>query len=167
MEQKSPIIDPTAFVADTARILGDVTLGRLVVVLYGAVLRAEFDRISVGERTNVQDNAVLHVDKDVPCDVGSDVTIGHGAVVHGASVGDHCLIGIGAIALHRSVVGEGAWLGAGSLLGEGAVIPPWTLAVGTPARPIRELTESEVLRQREGIASYQRIGETYRRSGAP
>ncbi|RPI23534.1 MAG: gamma carbonic anhydrase family protein [Actinobacteria bacterium] len=167
MQPATPRIDPTAFVADTARVLGDVTIGRHVVVMFGAVLRAEFDRITVGERTNVQDNSVLHVDEGVPCHVGSDVIIGHAAVVHGATVGNHCLIGIGACALNRSIVGEGAWLGAGSVLSEGAAIPPWTLAVGTPARPIRELTEADIQRQRRGVADYQRIGEAYRALQAP
>jgi carbonic anhydrase/acetyltransferase-like protein (isoleucine patch superfamily) len=166
MELATPRIDPTAFVADTARVLGDVTLGRLVVILFGAVLRAEFDRITVGEQTNIQDNAVLHVDRGIPCTVGREVIIGHAAVVHGSSVGDHCLIGIGALALNGSVIGEGAWLGAGSVLGEGSEIPPWTLAVGAPARPLRELTEAEVERQRTGISNYQRIAEAHRAAPA-
>lgn len=162
-----PRIDPTAFVADTARVFGDVTLGRFVVVMFGAVLRAELDRITVGDRSNVQDNAVLHADEGVPCLVGADVTIGHAVVVHGATVGDHCLIGIGAVALNRSVIGEGAWLGAGSVLAEGSAVPPWTLAVGTPARPIRLLTDEEVARQRNGIATYQRFATAYRAIEGP
>lgn len=157
-----PHIDPSAFIAPGARIYGDVTIGPEVFVLFGAVIRAELDRIEVGARCNVQDNAVLHCDEGVPCLVGERVTIGHGAVVHGAVVGDRALIGIGARALNRSVIGEGAWLGAGSVLTEGKSIPPRTLAIGTPAKPIRELTEEELGRADEGVDHYLEIAAAYR-----
>jgi carbonic anhydrase/acetyltransferase-like protein (isoleucine patch superfamily) len=90
------------------------------------------------------------------------VTIGHAAVVHGAIVGDHCLIGIGALALNGSELGEGSWLAAGSVLPEGKSIPPWTLAVGTPAKPVRDLREGEIRRQDVGVDTYLRFGVTYR-----
>jgi carbonic anhydrase/acetyltransferase-like protein (isoleucine patch superfamily) len=104
---------------------------------------------------------VLHCDEDIPCIVGKEATIGHAAIVHGATIGDHCLVGIGARALNNSVLGEGAWLAAGSLLPEGREIPPWTLAMGTPAKPVRELTEDEIARQRDGVATYLRYARTY------
>ena len=162
MHLETPTIDPTAFVAETARVFGDVTLGRLSVVMFGAVLRAELDRIEVGERSNIQDNAVIHADEGRPCIIGQEVTVGHAAVVHGAVIGAHCLVGIGAKALNGSVLGEGAWLAAGSLLPEGKHIPAWTLAVGTPARPVRELTPDEIERQAAGVDEYQRFAEAYR-----
>ena len=164
MDLSTPDIDSTAFVAHDAQIHGDVVVGPRAVIMFGVVARAEFDRIMIGSETNIQDNSVLHSDAGIPCLIGSRVTVGHAAVVHGASVGDHCLIGIGALLLDRSVLGEGAWIAAGSLLPEGKEIPPWTLAIGTPARPIRDLTEEEIARQRAGIADYLRIADAYRHS---
>ncbi len=162
MELAQPRIDPTAFVAPTATVLGDVSLESHTVVMFGAVLRSEEDRITVGERTNVQDNAVLHTDAGSPCAVGASVTIGHSAVVHGATVGDHCLIGIGAVVLNGSAMGEGAWIAAGSVLPEGHRIPDWTLAVGSPARIVRELTPDEIERQSHGVETYQQLAARYR-----
>jgi carbonic anhydrase/acetyltransferase-like protein (isoleucine patch superfamily) len=156
-----PTIHPTAFCAPGAHVFGDVTIGELAVVMFGVVIRAEDDRIEIGARTNVQDNAVLHCDEGIPCLVGAEVTIGHAAVVHGAVVGDHCLVGIGARALNDSVMGEGSWLAAGSLLPEGREIPPWTLAMGVPAKPVRELTEDEISRQRSGVGVYLSYAQQY------
>ena len=158
----NPHIDPSALIAPGAWVYGDVTIGPEVFVLFGAVIRAELDRIEIGARCNVQDNAVLHCDERVPCLIGERVTIGHGAVVHGAEVGDRALIGIGARALNRSVIGEGAWLGAGSVLTEGKSIPPRTLAIGAPAKPIRELTDEEMARADEGVDHYLEIAAAYR-----
>lgn len=157
-----PEIHPTALVAPGARIHGNVTIGSNVFVLFGTVIRAEFDRIEIGSATNVQDNSVLHCDEDIPCLVGERVTIGHGAVVHGSVVGDRALIGIGARALNRSTIGEGAWLAAGSVLAEETTIPPWTLAMGIPAKPVRELTEAEVERASDGADHYLRLLAAYR-----
>lgn len=156
-------IHPSAFVAPTAEIHGRVAIGPQAVVMFGVVIRAELDVVLVGARTNVQDNAVLHCDLGIPCVIGEDVTIGHSAVVHGATVHDHSLIGIGALVLNRAEVGEGAWLAAGSVLPEGKSIPAWTLAMGTPARPVRDLSEADVERQRSGVADYLRFAELYRR----
>jgi carbonic anhydrase/acetyltransferase-like protein (isoleucine patch superfamily) len=159
----TPRIDPTAFVADTAVIRGDVTVGPAAVVMFGVVVRAEFDRIEIGESTNLQDNVVLHADKGRPCVIGDRVTVGHAAVVHGATVGDNCLVGIGAIVLNGAKMGQGSWVAAGGVLPEGKSIPPWTIAVGIPARPVRELTEDEIARQRDGVADYLRIAAALRR----
>lgn len=158
----SPRVHPDAFVASTARVFGDVEIGRGAVVMFGVVIRAELDRVRVGEETNLQDNAIVHCDLGVPTSIGRRVTVGHGAVVHGATVGDRCLIGIGAIVLNRATVGEGAWVAAGSVLPEGKTIPPWTLAVGAPARPLRELTAEEIARQDNGVNDYLRFGKSYR-----
>lgn len=130
--------------------------------MFGVVIRAELDVIRIGSRTNIQDNSVLHCDEDIPCLIGENVTVGHAAVVHGAAVGDHCLVGIGARVLNSSVMGEGSWIAAGSVLPEGKAIPPWTLAMGIPAKPVRELTEDEIRRQAEGVETYQRLAATYR-----
>ena len=136
-----PEIHPNAVISPGSHIYGRVEIGAHSFVLFGAVIRAELDRISIGEETNIQDNAVLHCDEDAPCLVGDRVTIGHSAVVHGAVVENGVLIGIGAKALNRSNLGEGAWLAAGSVLAEGKTIPPWTLAIGVPAKikPLKEI----------------------------
>lgn len=139
-----------------------MTIGARSFVLFGAVVRAELDRISIGEETNIQDNAVLHCDEDVPCVLGDRVTVGHLAVVHGSTVGERALIGIGAKALNRSLIGEGAWLGAGAVLPEGKEIPPWTLALGTPAKVVRDLTEDEIKRADEGVDHYLETAKVYR-----
>jgi carbonic anhydrase/acetyltransferase-like protein (isoleucine patch superfamily) len=161
-----PAVDPSAYIAPTARVFGDVTIGARVVVMFGVVMRAELDRIRIGEETNLQDNVVVHVDRGFPCTIGRRVTIGHAAVVHGATVSDHCLIGIGAVVLNGAVIGEGAWVAAGAVVPEGRTIPPWTIAVGTPARPVREVSEAERARQRDGVAEYLRYADLYRHLAA-
>lgn len=159
---REPVIHPSAYVAPTASVYGSVEIRAFAVVMFGAVLRAELDQIEIGEETNLQDNVVVHTDRGIPTKIGRRATVGHGAVVHGATVGNHCLVGIGALALNGSELGEGAWLAAGSVLPEGKTIPPWTLAVGTPARPLRELRSDEIERQNHGVDVYLQIGATYR-----
>lgn len=149
-------------VSPGAHIYGDVTLDADVFVLFGAVIRAELDRIFIGAETNIQDNSVFHCDEDKPAVVGRRVTVGHSAVIHGAEIGDRALIGIGAKALNGSVIGEGAWLGAGSVLPEGKEIPPWILAIGIPAKPIRDLTDDEIARADEGVDHYLELAARYR-----
>ena len=162
-----PDIDPTALIASGAHIHGRVSIGAHVSVFFGVVIRAEVDRIEVGAETNLQDNVVVHCDDGVPCLIGQRVTVGHSAVVHGAEVGDRCLVGIGAMLLNGSRLGEGSWLASGSILTEGKEIPPWTLAVGIPAKPARELTAAEIARADRGVNSYLDLIEPYRRRLEP
>jgi carbonic anhydrase/acetyltransferase-like protein (isoleucine patch superfamily) len=156
-----PVIHPDAFVASTAVLMGRITVGRLAVIMFGVVARAEFDVIEIGEETNIQDNTVIHCDEGIPARIGNRVTVGHAAVVHGATIGDRCLVGIGSRALNGSVMGEGSWLAAGSVLPEGREVPPWTLAMGIPAKPVRDLRPEEVARQDSGVDTYLRLGLTY------
>lgn len=160
----APHIDPTAYIAPGVEIHGSVSIGRRAVVMFGVVMRAELDTIEVGRESNVQDNVVFHVDEGFPLQVGDRVTVGHAAVIHGARVGDHCLVGIGAVMLNGSELGEGAWLAAGSVLPEGRVIEPQTLAAGVPARPVRMLSAEEKQAQDEGVDHYLRFAELYRSS---
>jgi carbonic anhydrase/acetyltransferase-like protein (isoleucine patch superfamily) len=162
LQLPEPRINPGAFVAPGAHVYGDVTIGEHVFVLFGVVIRAELARVDVGAQTNIQDNSVLHCDEGIPCVLGKRVTVGHAAVVHGALVGDRCLIGIGARLLNRSRLGEGAWLASGSVLAEGKEIPPWTLGMGIPAKPLRELTKAEIERADEGVDHYKELMEGYR-----
>ena len=159
----SPQIDTTAFIAPTAVLHGRVTVAARAVIMFGTVIRAELDSVHIGAETNIQDNCVLHVDEGFPTILGNRVTVGHAAVVHGANVGDNCLVGIGARVLNGAVIGEGSWLAAGSLLPEGKSIPPWTLALGTPAKPIRELTDEEIAQQSAGVDQYLQFGAAYSR----
>ena len=135
--------------------MGDVNIGADSSVWYGCVLRGDVHHIRIGARTNVQDHAVVHVTRDrFPCVIGDEVTVGHRAVVHGCRVGDGALIGIGAIVLDGAEVGEGALVGAGAVVTPGSVIAPGTLAFGTPAREVRELSAEERGLQRERTLAY-------------
>lgn len=136
-----------AFIAPNAAVIGDVRLGADASIWYGASVRADIAPIVIGEAANVQDNASLHVDFDVPVIIGARVTIGHNAVVHGATVEDECLIGMGAVVLNRAVIGRGSLVAAGAVVTEGMVIPPGSLVAGVPAKVIRPLTPE----QQEGI----------------
>jgi len=127
-----------AFVADDATVVGDVTLGEGVSVLYGTVVRGDVAPITIGARTNVQDASVIHPMTGTPVEVGEDVTVGHRAVVHCASVGDGCLVGIGAILLTGARLGAGCIVAAGSVVVEGAEVPERSLVMGVPARVVRE-----------------------------
>ncbi len=131
------MIDPTVYIAPGAIVLGDVHLGAGSSVWYNAVLRGDTDRITIGERTNIQDLTMVHADPGVPCWVGNQVTVGHRVILHGCTVEDDCLIGMGAILLNRVHVGRGSIIGAGAVLLEGTVVPPGSLVVGLPARVIR------------------------------
>lgn len=144
----------TVYIAPTATVLGNVTLEEQVSIWFGCVVRSESAPITVGPRTNIQDLTVLHADPGFPCRLGADVTIGHRAVIHGATVEDGAMIGIGAILLNGAVVGEEAMVGAGAVVTEGAVIPPRTLALGVPARVVRELGEEELTRMRMASVWY-------------
>lgn len=127
------------FVATTASVVGDVELGPDANVWYGAVVRGDDAPLSVGARTNLQDGVLMHADTDVRNDVAEDVTVGHGAILHGTRVERYALIGMGAVLLGRSVVGEGAIVAAGCVVPEGFVVPPWSLVVGVPARVAKTL----------------------------
>lgn len=160
-----PRIGRRVFVAPGARVIGRCTLDDDVSVWFHAVLRGDLEPIEIGERTNVQDGAVLHTDPGFPCRIGRDVTIGHGAIVHGATVGDGALIGMGAIVLSGARIGPGALVAAGALVPEGREIPAGWLALGTPAKAVRELTAEEKERIARGTAHYVQEKERYLQEG--
>ncbi|MFF7791755.1 DapH/DapD/GlmU-related protein [Streptomyces sp. NPDC007991] len=144
---REPQLHPEAFVAPTASVIGGVTLGAGASVWYGAVLRGDVERITVGASSNVQDNCTLHADPGFPVTVGERVSIGHNAVVHGATVEDDCLIGMGATVLNGAVIGAGSLVAAQALVPQGMVVPPGSLVAGVPAKVRRELSEEE----RQGV----------------
>jgi carbonic anhydrase/acetyltransferase-like protein (isoleucine patch superfamily) len=137
-------VEGGAFVASNSIVTGDVTLGADAGIWFGCVVRGDDAPLTIGARTNVQDLTVVHADTGMPNVIGSDVTIGHRAVLHGARVGDRCLIGMGAILLGGSVIGEESLIAAGAVVKEGAVIPPRSLVAGVPAKVLRQLTDDEV-----------------------
>jgi carbonic anhydrase/acetyltransferase-like protein (isoleucine patch superfamily) len=161
-----PRVDPTAFIAPGARIVGDVTLGPETSVWFNAVIRADSDSITIGAGTNVQDCAVLHTDPGVPCEVGERCTIGHGAIVHACRIGRGCLIGMGAIVLTRAVIGDESLVAAGTIVPEGREFPARSLLLGAPARVVRSLSDEDVERLiRAGLGNYRRYVEGYRDAG--
>jgi carbonic anhydrase/acetyltransferase-like protein (isoleucine patch superfamily) len=131
------MIDPTVFIARGAIVLGDVHLGRDASVWYGTVIRGDTDRITIGEGTNLQDLTMVHADHGVPCQVGRRVTVGHRVILHGCTVEDDCLIGMGAILLNGVKVGTGSVIAAGAVLTEETDVPPGSLVVGLPGRVVR------------------------------
>lgn len=155
------LIDPSAFIAHNATVLGEVRIGAEASVWFGAVMRGDAERIEIGPRTNVQDQCVLHGDPGLPCVLGADVTIGHSAVVHGATVEDEALIGIGAIVLNGARVGRGAIVAAGALVTEGMEIPAGMIAMGSPAKVIKPVGESLATRCRENTQHYVRLAAMY------
>lgn len=140
--------DPDAarslFVAWNAEVCGEVTLSEESSVWYSATVRGDIAPVSIGRGSNIQDNAVIHVDSDAPTRIGDQVTVGHGAIVHGATIGDRCIIGMGAIILSGAVIGADSMVGAGTLVTEGKSFPPGSLIIGSPGRVVRALAPEEV-----------------------
>ena len=140
-----PRVHPTAFIDDSAQVIGDVEIGEDSSVWMCVVMRGDVNRIRVGRRSNVQDSTVVHVMKDThPTQIGDDVTIGHGAIVHGCTIEDRCLIGMGAILLNGVTVGSGSIVAAGSLLPEGTQVPPRSLVMGSPGKVRRTLSDADL-----------------------
>jgi carbonic anhydrase/acetyltransferase-like protein (isoleucine patch superfamily) len=161
-----PVVNPSAYVDASAQIIGDVEIGAESSAWMNVVIRGDVNYIRVGRRTNVQDGTVVHVMNEThPTVIGDEVTIGHGAVVHGCTVEDRVLIGMGAILLNGAVVGQDSIVAAGSLVPEGAVIPPRSLAMGSPARVRRALTDEEVAAILEYAGNYVRYRLDYMTPG--
>lgn len=140
----SPALDEGAWAAPSADLIGDVRLGKRASVWFGAVIRADNTPILIGEESNLQDGAVGHSDPDAPLVIGARVTVGHQAILHGCTIGDGCLIGMGARILNGAVLGENCLVGAGALVTEGKIFEPGMLIVGTPARAVRALSEEQI-----------------------
>ena len=160
-------IHPTAFIHERAVVCGDVTLGARVSVWPTAVIRGDTDRITIGEDSNVQDGTVVHVDAGVPTTIGPRVAIGHRAIVHGATIEEGCLIGMGAILLNGVHVGTGSIVGAGAVCREGMVIPPGSLVLGVPGRVVRETTPEERERISRTVEAYVQLQQAHHRGDHP
>ncbi|AQU81196.1 MULTISPECIES: gamma carbonic anhydrase family protein [unclassified Halomonas] len=167
--EQQPDIHDDVYIAETADVIGHVTLKARSSVWYQAVLRGDSDHLEIGEESNIQDGAVLHADPGYPLKIGKGVTVGHQAMLHGCTVGDGCLIGIQAVVLNGAVIGENSLVGAGAFIKEGAVFPANSLIVGSPAKVVRELSaeaveglklnaQSYVIRGQQHAKTLKRIG---------
>ena len=142
---KSPVIPDSCYISESVDLIGDITLGENVSLWFGTVIRGDMHFITIGNRSNIQDNSVIHVTTDIsPTRIGSEVTVGHNAIIHGATIEDRCLIGMGAIIMDDVVVGEGSIVGAGAVVPPNMIIPPRSLVVGLPANIVRQTTNEEL-----------------------
>jgi carbonic anhydrase/acetyltransferase-like protein (isoleucine patch superfamily) len=159
---KIPQIHPDAFIAPTAVVIGDVRIGKNSSIWFGTVLRADINYIQIGERTSVQDNTVVHLDRTLPTIIGDDVTVGHGAILHGCTIGNCCLVGMGAIVLDGAEIGEGCIVAAGSVVKEGEKVPPFTLVAGIPAVVKKQLDVKVKEKLLEHAQRYSDYADTYK-----
>lgn len=161
--EKNPHVSASAFVAPDAWIIGDVTVGENVSIFFNAVLRGDIERISIGRGTNLQEHVLVHTSHGMnPAIVGEDVTVGHRAIIHGCTIENRCLIGMGATILDNAVIGEGSIIGAHTLIPKGTIIPPKSLVMGTPGKIIRTLTADEEASLIASAKGYQELGAKYR-----
>jgi len=158
-----PQIGANALVCASAAVIGDVSLGEDASVWYGAVLRGDIAKIVIGARTNIQDGTVIHVADDTPCIIGDDVVVGHRAVLHACRVEDGCLIGMQATVLDDAVIGHGSVVGAGALVTQRTIVPPYSLVLGAPAKVIRQLDPETEAFHRAIAAKYVKVKENYLR----
>ena len=157
-----PQVADGVYVAPSADVIGSVSLGSRSSVWFGAVLRGDNDQISVGARSNIQDNTVIHVDAGVPVTIGDDVSVGHSVVIHGCTICDKVLIGNGAVVLDFAEIGENSLVGAHALVTERKHFPARSLIIGAPAKVVRELTDEEVEQLSRNVESYLKKAERYR-----
>lgn len=158
-EGKKPVVSKPVFIAEDADIIGDVSIQKHSSVWYKAVLRGDVNFIKIGKYSNIQDGCVIHVSKEHPTIVGDYVTIGHNATVHGATLGNNCLIGIGSIILDGCEIGDNVIVGAGSLIPPNKKIPEGYLVLGSPAKIVRKLTEKEIKEIKESAITYCKLWE--------
>ena len=159
---KLPKIADSTFIADYVTIIGDVTIGENCSIWFNTAIRGDLASITIGNGVNIQENSVVHQDKDVPLIIEDDVTVGHGCILHGATIRKGALIGMGAIILDGAEIGEGAIIGAGSLVTAGKTIPANSLAMGSPAKVVRELTETDSAHVIAGNNDYKKKAQIYK-----
>ena len=156
--ERAPLVDPSAIVFEGATVVGRVILGAESSIWFGAIVRGDVDDVNIGARTNVQDRAVIHVTtKKFSTVIGDEVTIGHGAILHGCRIGAGALVGMNAVVMDDAVIGESSIVGAMSFVKAGTVVPPRMLIAGIPARVLRELTEQEIAWKTNGTVTYHDI----------
>ncbi len=159
-----PEIAPSSYVSDEAVIIGKVIVAKESSVWPGAILRGDVEEIIIGEGSNVQDGVMIHTNYGIPTIIGRDVTIGHGAIIHGAAIDDDCLIGMGAVLLDGVKIGRGSIVGAGAVVPEKMEIPPGKLVLGVPAKIIRDTTPEEILRIKANAEDYRKFAQLYKKT---
>ena len=157
------LIAPSAFVAPGATVLGDVTIGEASSIWFGAVIRGDCEAIRIGKRTNIQDLCVLHADPGYPCTLGDGVTVGHGAIVHGATVEDDVMIGMKAVVMNGAKIGRGSIVAVGAIVTEGTEVPPGSVVMGQPAKVKRAAEERDLVRIRHAAEHYVEAAEGYKK----
>ena len=157
-----PVIPASCYIAPEATIIGQVTLGERVTVMSGAVIRGDNEPVVIGDDSNIQEGCVLHTDPGLPLTLGKGVTVGHQVMLHGCTIGDGTLIGIQAVVLNNTVVGKDCLVGAGAVLTENKNFPDRSVIFGAPAKPVREVTEDNLMRMRVSAADYVRRGIQYK-----
>lgn len=162
LREHAPELDETAWVAPNAAVIGRVTLSPKSSVWYGATLRAEVEPIRIGAGSNIQDGVTIHVDPGFPATIGADVSVGHNAVLHGCTIEDGCLIGMGAVVLNGAKIGRGSLVAAGAVVAQGVEVPPGSLVAGVPGKVRRELSEQEIERNRTNAVLYQHLVDVHR-----
>ncbi|WP_134701113.1 gamma carbonic anhydrase family protein [Ammoniphilus sp. YIM 78166] len=161
-EDKKPMLDPSVYVAPGSKLIGDVSIGKDSSIWFNSVLRADNDTMRIGERVNIQDFTMCHVDTGYPMVIEDEVSVGHHVILHGCTIRKGALIGMGAVILNGAEIGEYALVAAGSLVPEGKKIPPRTLVMGSPAKVVRELTEKDMQMLMGTTRHYAEKGSKYR-----
>ena len=162
-EGNIPRIDESTYISESVDIIGDVTIEENANIWFGTRLRGDMNKIVIGKNTNIQENTVVHVDKNCPCLIGKDVTIGHGAIIHGCEICDNVLVGMGSIILNNAKIGKNTIIGAGSLVTQGKEFPEGVLILGNPAKVIRQLTEAEIESIQRSADNYVSLSKKYKK----
>ena len=158
---ESKKFDSSIFIADGAKIIGNVTMGKECSVWYNAVIRADNNTIIIGEGTNIQDNAVLHLDEGDIINIGNHVTIGHGAIVHGCTIADNCIIGMGSIIMNGAKIGKNCIIGAGAIVTERKEIPDNSVVIGAPGKVTKQLKDDEIAKTKQSALHYFELAKRY------
>ena len=161
IDEHAPTVHPTAWVAESAEVIGQVELGEHASVWFGVVIRGDVEAIRIGRNSNIQDNSVLHADYGRPLVIGNDVTVGHQVMLHGCTIGDGALIGIGAIVLNGATIGRGCIVGAGAVVTEGKAFPDGSLILGAPARVAKQLSPEQAASLQAGSAHYVKNAQRF------
>lgn len=156
-----PNINEDTFIAENASVIGDVNIGEGTSIWYNAVLRGDIENITIGKYSNIQDNSTVHTATNIPTKIGDYTVVGHNAVVHGCTIGDNCLIGMGAIILNKAVIGDNCIIGAGAVITEEKIIPPNSLVLGVPGKVVRQVTEEEIKSVNDNAIRYYELYKKY------
>ena len=162
-EGVTPIINKNTYISESVDIIGKVNVEENVNIWFGTRLRGDMNNIIIGENTNIQENSVVHVDINSPCIIGKNVTIGHGTIIHGCSISDNVLVGMGSIILNNAKIGKNTIIGAGSLVTQGKEFPEGVLILGNPAKVIRQLTEAEIESIQRSADNYVSLSKKYKK----